>query len=376
MVERNTTEVGLDTSKSSIQVAMLLPGAEKAVEWEIANEPRAVRRMAKRLKREAVGELRVCYEAGPCGYALQRQLRELEVNAMVVAPSLIPVKPGERVKTNRRDAVKLAVMLRAAALTEVHPPTLEEESVRDLCRCRDDIREDMMRARHRLMKMLLRRGLVYAGRAWTEMHRRWLRSLAFEHEAARAAFEDYLRAIEHLEERLSAVESAIDAASRREPYREPVSWLRCFRGIDTVTAMSVVAELHDFSRFQSARELMSYLGLVPSENSTGDRHRRGAITKTGNKHARRLLIEASWHYRHKPAVGQKLRKRREGQPGWVIALADRAQARLHRKYWRLVTHGKAHNKAVTAVARELSGFLWAALREHGAAKGSRASVGG
>jgi transposase len=139
--------------------------------------------------------------------------------------------------------------------------------------------------------------------------------------------------------------------------------------------MSLVAELHDFGRFESARELMSYLGLVPSENSTGDRQRRGAITKTGNKQARRLLVEASWHYRHKPAVGHKLRKRREGQPGWVIALADRAQARLHRRYWRLVTHGKAHNKAVTAVARELSGFLWAALREHGAAKGSGASVG-
>lgn len=300
MVERNTTEVGLDTSKSSIQVAMLLPGGEKAVEWEIANEPRAVRRMAKRLKREAVGELRVCYEgyeAGPCGYALQRQLRELEVNAMVVAPSLIPVKPGERVKTNRRDAVKLAVMLRAAALTEVHPPTLEEESVRDLCRCRDDIREDMMRARHRLTKILLRRGLVYAGRAWTEMHRRWLRSVAFEHEAARAAFEDYLRAIEHLEERLSAVESAIDAASRREPYREPVSWLRCFREIDTVTAMSVVAELHDFGRFQSARELMSYLGLVPSENSTeiaidGRDHQAGQQACTTSSHRGVVALSA------------------------------------------------------------------------------------
>ena len=188
-------------------------------------------------------------------------------------------------------------------------------------------------------------------------------------------FDDYLRAIEHLEERLCAIETTMMATSHREPYREPVAWLRCFRGIDTVTAMSLVAELHDFGRFQSARELMSYLGLVPSENSTGDRQRRGAITKTGNKQARRLLVEASWHYRHKPAVGKKLRKRREGQPGWVIALADRTQARLHRRYWRLVTHGKAHNKAVTAVAREFSGFLWAALREHRAAKASEASVG-
>ncbi len=375
MGERNTTDVGLDTSKSSIQVAMLLPGSEKAVEWEIANEPRAVRRMAKRLKREAVGELRVCYEAGPCGYALQRQLRELDVSAIVVAPSLIPVKPGERVKTNRRDAVKLAVMLRAGALTAVHAPTPEEESVRDLCRCRDDIREDMMRARHRLLKMLLRRGLIYPGKAWTDAHRRWLRSIIFERAADRAVFDDYVRAIEHLEERRCTIDVTIETMSHREPYREPVAWLRCFRGIDTVTAMSIVAELHDFRRFQSARELMSYLGLTPSENSTGDRHRRGPITKAGNKHARRLLIEASWHYRHKPGVGQKLRKRREGQPGWVLALADRAQARLHRRYWRLVTHGKAHNKAVTAVARELSGFLWAALRQPRAGKGSGASAG-
>jgi transposase len=326
MVRSSTTDVGLDTSKSSIQVAMLLPGADKAAEWELMNEPRAVRLLAKRLKREAVGDLRVCYEAGPCGYALQRQLREMDVNAIVVAPSLIPVKPGERVKTNRRDAAKLAVMLRAGALTEVHPPTLEEESVRDLCRCRDDIRQDIMRARHRLGKMLLRRGMIYPGKAWTQAHRRWLRGLAFEHEAARSAFDDYMRAIEHLEERLRAVESAIEATSEREPYREPVAWLRCFRGIDTMTAMSVVAELHDFGRFQAARELMSYLGLVPSENSTGDRQRRGPITKTGNKHARRLLIEASWHYRHKPGVGRKLRERRQGQPGWVIALADRAHS--------------------------------------------------
>jgi transposase len=374
MVRSSTTDVGLDTSKSSIQVAMLLPGAGKAVEWELVNEPRAVRRLAKRLEREAVGDLRVCYEAGPCGFALQRQLREMDVNAIVVAPSLIPVKPGERVKTNRRDAAKLAVMLRAGALTEVHPPTLEEESVRDLCRCRDDIRQDMMRARHRLAKMLLRRGMIYPGKAWTQAHRRWLRGLAFEHEAARATFDDYLRAIEHLEERLRAVESAIEATSEREPYREPVAWLRCFRGIDTMTAMSVVAELHDFGRFHSARELMSYLGLVPSENSTGDRQRRGPITKTGNKHARRLLIEASWHYRHKPGVGRKLRERRQGQPGWVVALADRAQARLHRRYWRLVTHGKPHNKAVTAVARELSGFLWAALRERKTATASETSI--
>ena len=241
--------------------------------------PRAVRRMAKRLKREAVGELRVSYEAGPCGYVLQRQLRELDVNCIVVAPSLIPVKPGDRVKTNRRDAKKLAVMLRAGALTEVHPPTPEEESVRDLCRCRDDIREDLIRARHRLGKMLLRRGWIYPGKAWNDPHRRWLRSLALEHEADRAVFDDYLRAIEHLEERLCAIEITMTRRASREPYREPVAWLRCFRGIDTVTAMSLVAELHDFGRFQSAARAH----VVPGPGAERELHGRSPATRARSR---------------------------------------------------------------------------------------------
>jgi transposase len=355
------THVGLDTSKKSIQVAMLLPGRREPVQWELANESAAVRRLAKRLLREAVGELRICYEAGPCGYTLQRQLRAAGVESIVVAPSLVPVKPGERIKTNRRDARKLAQALRSDDLTEVHPPTLEEEAVRDLSRCREDAREDLLRARHRLGKMLLRRGLVHNGKAWTEAHRRWLRGLNFEHEAARAVFDDYLRAIEHLEERLSGLEEKLIALGEKAPYREPVGRLRCFRGIDTITAMTLVAELHDFRRFESPRGLMAFLGLVPSENSTGDKHRRGPITKAGNTHARHVLIEASWHYRHRPGVSQPLHKRRAGQPGWVIGLADRAQLRLHKRFWRLALHGKSTHKAVTAVARELAGFIWAAL---------------
>jgi transposase len=361
MMVGSTTDVGLDTSKKAIQVAMLLPGRREPVEWELANEPAAVKRLAKRLSRDAVGELRVCYEAGPCGYTLQRQLRAAGVDSIVVAPSLVPVKPGERIKTNRRDARKLAQALRADGLTEVHPPTPEEEAVRDLSRCREDAREDLLRARHRLGKMLLRRGLVHCRKAWTQAHRRWLRSLSFEHEADRAVFGDYLQAIEHLEERLRGLEQKLVSVSEKDPYREPVGWLRCFRGIDTLTAMTLVAELHDFRRFESPRRLMAFLGLVPSENSTGDKHRRGPITKAGNTHARRVLIEASWHYRHRPGVSKKLRARRQEQPGWVIGLADRAQIRLHKKFWKLALHGKSTNKAVTAVARELAGFIWAAL---------------
>jgi transposase len=355
--------VGLDVHKKMIQVAVLLPGRGAPVEWQEANEPRAVRRLAKRLLREAPGEILCCYEAGPCGYAVQRQLWEGGVACEVVAPSLIPVKPGERVKTDRRDARKLAELRRAGLLTEVHPPTPEEEAVRDLCRCREDAKEDLLRCRHRLGKMLLRQGRVWSeGRAWTQAHRVWLRSQRFEHAAEQAVLDDYLLALEHLEERIRGLDEKLEAVSQEEPYREQVGWLRCFRGIDTVTAMTILAELHDFRRFDSPRRLMAFLGLVPSEFSSGERQRRGGITRAGNGHVRRVLVEASWHYRHRPGVGASLQKRRKGQPREVIALADKAQQRLHRRYWRLTMQGnKPTSKAVVAVARELVGFLWAVL---------------
>lgn len=362
-MSKPSTHVGLDVHKKDIFVALLAPGTDEFVEWKLRNEPRAVRRLAKRLRREASGELHCVYEAGPCGYALQRQLVKEGVPTDVVAPSLIPVKPGERIKTNRRDARKLAISLRAGMLTVVHPPTESEEAVRDLCRCREDAREDLTRARHRLSKMLMRRGFVYRrGKNWTQRHRRWLLSLEFEDLATRSVFEDYLTAVEQGEERIRTLEGRLEETAQEEPYRERVGWLRCFRGIETVTAMTILAELHDFRRFTDPRRLMAYLGLVPSEHSSGEKDRRGAITKAGNSHARRVLVEAAWHYRHRPAVGLKLRQRREGQPREVIALADRAQRRLHRRFHRLVlASGKAPQKAVVAIARELVGFLWAAL---------------
>lgn len=356
-----TTFVGLDTSKKSIDICVLLPDREKPIAWKEPNEPRAVKRLIKRLKAEAIGELFVAYEAGPLGYTLQRAFIAASVRCIVVAPSLIPVKPGERIKNDRRDAQKLAECLRARTLTEVRPPSEAEESIRDLCRCREDVREDLHSARHRMGKLLLRRGLLFDGKAWTRKHREWLRTLKFEQEADRAVFDHYLLMLESLEERKRALEEKLAELSAKDPYREPVSWLRCYRGIDTVTAISIVAELHGVERFPSARALMCYLGLVPGEYSTGGRSRRFGITKTGNKHLRRLLIEAGWHYRHRPYSGTALRKRREGQPAWAIAIADRAQERLHRRYWRLVNLTKPHTKAVVAVARELTGFIWATL---------------
>jgi transposase len=300
---------------------------------------------------------------------LQRQLRTAGVSCTVIAPSLIPVRPGDRIKTDRRDAKKLAELLRAELLTEVHPPTEEAEAVRDLCRCRDAAKQDRERARHRLSKLLLRRGLIYApGKAWTRMHREWLRQRRFERPADQVVFADYLQALEHVEERLRALDTQLTTYAQQEPYRAPVGWLRCFRGIDTVTAMSIVTELHGFERFRSARALMAYLGLVPCEHTSADRHRRGGITKTGNVRVRRLLVEAAWHYRHLPGVGVSLRQRRSGQPPPIIALADKAQRRLHHRFWSLVSaRTKPPNQAVIAVARELTGFLWAALQRPPAA---------
>ena len=355
---KSITWVGLDAHKRSISVAQLLPGRRQAVEWEVPNERAAVKRLARKLEREASGEVRCCYEAGPCGYTLQRQLMDAGIVCEVVAPSLIPVKPGEHIKTDRRDARKLAEISRAGLLTEVHPPSEDEEAARDLCRCREDAVEDVARCRHRLLKMLLRRGLVFGvgKRAWTRAHREWLRSIRFERVADQAVYEDYLLAITQVEERIKALDERIATLATEEPYRAPVGWLRCFRGIDTITAMTLVAELHDFRRFGSPRELIAYLGLVPKEHSSSDRTRRGSITKAGNSHVRRVLVESAWHYRHPPGIGETLRRRRQGQPPRAIAIADKAQQRLCRRFRRLIERGKPNNKAAIAVARELAGL--------------------
>lgn len=361
-MEQVTTYVGIDAHKKDLYIAMLVGTQATAVKWTVPNEATAVRRLVRKLEREAPGPVRACYEAGPCGYVLQRRLTTARVSCQVVAPALIPRKPGERVKTNRRDARKLAELLRAGLLTEVCPPTPAEEAVRDLCRARDDAREDLQRCRHRLGKLLLRRGLSYRRRPWTRAHRQWIDSLTWAHEAERVVVEDYLLAIDHLEARLTELDRGLQAIAEREPDREPVAWLRCFRGIDTLTAIILVAELHAFGRFRSPRALMAYLGLVPSEHSSGEQQRRGRITRAGNALVRRLLIEAAWHYQHRPGVGRALARRRQGQPGRVIAIADKAQQRLCRRFRKLAAAQKPKAKIAVAIARELAGFVWAALQ--------------
>lgn len=366
---KGITYVGLDVHKKSVNVAMLLPGQRTPVEWELENTERAIRKLIKRLVQEAPGEIRCCYEAGPCGYVLQRQLMkdpESKIVCEVVAPALIPVKPGDRMKTDKRDARKLAELFRAELLTEVSPPTEDEEAVRDLSRCREDANEDLLRARHRLGKYLLRRGLVYerGQKAWTARHRLWLRALRFERPADEAVFTDYFLAVENLEERVKTLVGHLETIAGQAPYAEPVGWLRCFRGIDTITAITILAEIHDFRRFRTARGFMAYLGLTPSENSSGGSRRLGGITHTGNSHVRRLLVQSGWQYRHRPAVSRKLKLRRQGQPVPIVAIADKAQHRLCRRFRTMTERGKPVNKAVVAIARELAGCIWAVLHDY------------
>jgi transposase len=361
-MEHGSTYVGIDAHKKDLFIALLGPEDRLPTMWQLPNEREAVRRLKRKLERTAPGAVQVFYEAGPCGYALQRQLSAGRVRCDVVAPALIPRKPGERVKTNRRDARKLLELGRAGLLTVVQPPTPAEEAVRDLARARDDAREDLQRARHRLGKLLRRRGLHFGGKPWTVAHRRWLGGLVWTHAAERVVVDDYLLAIDQQQARLADLDAELRRLAEQAPYREPVGWLRCFRGIDTLTAMLLLAELHDVRRFVSPRALMAYLGLTPSEHSSGEKHQRGPITRAGNALARRLLVEAAWHYRHRAGIGRTLAQRRRGQPPRIVALADKAQQRLCGRFRQLKARQKRDTKIVVAVARELAGFLWAALQ--------------
>jgi len=266
------------------------------------------------------------------------------------------------VKTDRRDAAKLVRLFRAGELTAIHVPSEAQEGVRDLTRCRDDVRADIVRWRHRVLKLLARHGRVYqAGKNWSQAHWTWLRAQRFEDPALTRTLDASLEALEQAMRRRAELDRAIEDIATEPRYRDAVGALRCFRGIDTLSALILVAEIVDFQRFPRPRALMAYLGQVPSEYSSGDRHRRGALTKAGNTHARRVLVEAAWHYRHRPALGERLTRHTAGQAPAVVAEAWRAQQRLHRRYRHLVAHGKRPTVAVAAVARELAGFVWAAM---------------
>lgn len=356
------TYVGLDVHKRSIAVCVIASKGDELIEWSLENTAAAVRKLAKVLKKRASGVPHACYEAGPTGFTLQRQLESLGVACDVIAPSMIPRKPGERIKTDRRDARKLAMALRAGQLTRVEPPTEKQESVRDLVRARDAARIERMAARHRLAKFLDRRGIFYAGAHWTTRHDQFLAGIELDQPIDRWSFDHYRLAVQQAEARLEDLDRKIRHLAETEEYRQVVGRLRTLRGIDTYSAMVLIVELFEFGRFEAPRALMAYLGLVPSEESSGERVRRGAITKTGNGRVRRILIEAAQHQRRTYRICAALRKRRAGQPPWVLAIADRAGQRLNHRFRRLEARGKVNHKIVVAVAREMAGFVWSLLR--------------
>jgi transposase len=349
--------VVFDVHKNSLVAGLLSPSGGAVEVERIENTERAVRRFVGRLG--GPEGLAVAYEAGPGGFALYRLLCELGVACDIVAPSLVPVRAGDRVKTDRRDAKKLVRLYRAGELVFVRPPSLEQEGLRDLVRCREDLRRARTAARHQVAKQLLRHGRIFreGKKSWTLRHRAWVRRQRLDDVLAQRALEHALAHLDSLDAQLQAIDAELEQIARSEPWCDPVRWLTAFRGISTRTALGLLAEIGDWKRFAHPRELMSYLGLVPTEYSSGDQQHRGHITKCGNEHARRLLIEAAWHYQHRP------RRARTGPdvPPAVSARAWRAQVRLHHRHRSLTTGGKRSTVATVAVARELCGFLWAAM---------------
>ena len=365
-MESSITYVAMDTHKKDHKIALRYPGEEQMVQFTVKNNARDIKKMVTKIKKQAPGEVVFCYEAGVCGFTLKRRIEGLDCACQVIAPSLTPIKPGDRVKTDRRDAKKLLTLLQAGLLTEVHAPDIKQEAARELTRCRQTVQENLKRIRHQLLKFLTRHGYVYTdGNHWTLKHLRWLRTLVFEQPLLRDVFDGYFTEMQHCLQRLDSLDREVETLSKSEPYREVVGLLRCFHGIDTLTAITVITEIFEFGRFSTPGELMSYLGLTCSEESSGEKERKGSITKAGNKRVRRLLVEAGWHYRHPYVAKSKaLRERRKDQPQWAIDIADKAGQRLRKRYWHLVNNGKMPCKATVAVARELAGFIWSLFNEY------------
>ena len=350
------TLVGLDVHATKIVAAVLDAETGELAHFRMSGETNAAAAFCAGLPRP----VRATYEAGPTGYALARELTRRRIGCVVAAPSKIPRASGDRVKTDLRDAEHLVRLLMAGKLHPVRVPGQEEEALRDLVRAREQLREDLMRSRHRLSKLLLRHGIRFDdGRAWTDAHRRWLATVELEWPAAQSTLRDLQGAIDALTHRREQLEREIIGLLPSSPWAQQVDRLRCLRGVDTLTAAGLCAEIGDFERFARPGQLMSYVGLVPSENTTGQQRRLGSITKTGSGHARRLLVEAAWHYRKRPQVGKTLSERHDGQPPEAIAIAWSAQLRLHRVWDRLEQRAKRRTIIAIAAARELAGFAWA-----------------
>ena len=366
MRDHSEAFVAFDTSKSRNAVAIAEAGRAGEVRFfgEIENTAAATAKLVRKLAGK-YARLTFCYEAGPTGYGLYRQIRSLGHECLVVAPSLIPRKPGDRVKTNRRDALGAVKLLRAGELTAVWVPDPRHEAMRDLTRARGAAVEDLRRKRQQVSAFLLRQGRHYpeGKKTWTKAHMCWLASQKLEHPEQRIAFEEMLLAVRQAQERIERLEQAIRAAVPDWSLAAMVTALMAMRGIDLVSATAFLGEIGDLSRFQTAPELMAYLGLVPSEASTGDTVKHGPITKAGNRRARRMLVECAWSYQHPPRVGKEKQEKVAAAPRAVREIAWKAQCRLSARYRALIRRGKLKTVAVTAVARELAGFIWAIGRE-------------
>jgi transposase len=357
--------VAFDSSKLRHAVAIADGGRSGEVRFlgEIDTSEAAVAKVVRKLDAK-YGRLRFCYEAGPTGYGLYRQLESLGQECLVVAPSLIPKKAGDRVKTNRRDALQLARLFRAGELTGVWVPDERHEAMRELTRARGAAVADLRRKRQHVSAFVLRHGLHYAGKtAWTKAYARWLAGLKLAHVEERIVFEEMLLAVRQAAERVERLDEAIRAAVPDWSLAAVVTALMAMRGLDLIAATDFLAEIGDLSRFRTPRELMAYLGLVPAEASTGDKVKRGPITKAGNGRARRILVECAWSYQHPPRVGQDKQARVAAAPEAARTIAWKAQCRLCARYRALIRKGKRKTVAITAVARELAGFIWAVGRE-------------
>ena len=363
-MEELITYVGLDVHKDTIAVALADEGKRGEVREHgiIVHTASALSKLAAKLA-HGRRELRFCYEAGPCGYGIQRQLTEAGHECVVVAPSLIPRKPGDRIKTDRRDAINLAKLHRAGELTAVWVPDQAHEAVRDLVRARLAAVRTLRQARQQLSGFLLRHGRHYGRPAWTPMHRRWLASLTFEHAIHHIVLEDCIAAVEAATARRDRLEIHIRAALPDWALGPVVNALQALRGMALVAAATLVAELGDITRFDNPRQLMAYLGLVPSEHSSGQTRRQGGITKAGNGAARRMLIEAAWSYRFPARISRELLLRQEGLIKPIRDTAWKAQERLCQRYRKLARAGKPPTVVTAAIARELSGFVWAIAKQ-------------
>jgi transposase len=360
-MKKTTRWVGLDVHAETIAVAVADKDGSVQFVGTIPNRPDAVRRAIKKL--ESGGRVHVCYEAGPCGYGLYWQLAEMGVECDVVAPTLIPVKTGDRIKTDRRDAEKLARLLRSGDLTAVWVPDAEQQALRDLVRARHAAKRDQLRHRNRLSKLFLQLDVRRPEKivVWGAKHMAWLETQKMAHACHQEVLVDYLNEVKRAKERIDRLDKAIDAGIARAPkhLQELIAALQTLRGVAKLGAATLVTEVGRFTRFENARELMAYVGVVPSEHSSGGSRHRGSISKTGNARMRHVVGEAAWSYRHRPSNGPTLKKRQKDQAEDVKAIAWKAQHRLHDRFRKLTAKGKHHGRVITAISRELLGFVWA-----------------